>query len=324
MIVCGKCGFTQPKDVYCANCGVNLEKYRPEKPPKLVQLAKDPYFQISTAIICAIAAFFIFINKPEPTYLDETSTADDTEVIVEEKTTDNKLESKKITKAAIPKQKNKLLSKKLFKKKPIKTNAVADKKIVNNKITNQKTETSNETKKVTESINQAALNYYELTPGQLEKYFPGTSGRVQASVIDRSEINVQNFSSSKLPSEIIAQISSKRFSLDYMIESLEDGELRGIKFTLKKVNTNSEGQDNINIKVDADIPSKEGNGASIDWSRTLAIDSSKTLLLKIALPHIELPASFMEDTYNSPLSIMSSPQFLDQKTQLLVVILFEN
>lgn len=51
LIECPKCGFSQPKDQYCASCGVDIENFRLKAKPK-TQLYANPLLLISVA--CAI------------------------------------------------------------------------------------------------------------------------------------------------------------------------------------------------------------------------------------------------------------------------------
>lgn len=50
LINCPRCGFSQPKDQYCANCGVNIEKYVPEKVNFLKKLLSNTFVQVSLVI----------------------------------------------------------------------------------------------------------------------------------------------------------------------------------------------------------------------------------------------------------------------------------
>ncbi len=332
MIVCGKCGFTQPKDVYCANCGVNLEKYKPEKPPKLVQLLKDPYFQISFSIIVAIAAFFIFINKPSAPANDELSFTPEVEVtdsnvespegkVVE--LDDEQLKTMKSpkVKAKVPSFKKQL--KALAKGGKDKPKKVAKAEVSTASLADSSDSDNDEVTPAAVTVKTATFNFYEILPGQVEKYFTG-GAKVAASVLKKGELNIQNLSAARLPIDRNWELAkSKSSQLDYMVESLEDGELKGIKFVFSHSSKPNEPIDSIRIRVNANIPNKEGSASSIDWSRSLNISKEDVVLLKIQLPHNELSAAFLEDNYNSPLSIMGSPQFLEQKTQLLAVIRFE-
>lgn len=62
MIVnCPKCGFTQPKDRYCANCGVDMQAYRPKSAPLSSRILKSWIFQ-SAVLIVAIGTALSFLK----------------------------------------------------------------------------------------------------------------------------------------------------------------------------------------------------------------------------------------------------------------------
>ena len=44
MIDCPRCGFTQPNDQFCANCGVNMTAFSPKKKPIWQTIASSWYF----------------------------------------------------------------------------------------------------------------------------------------------------------------------------------------------------------------------------------------------------------------------------------------
>ncbi len=56
MISCPKCGFSQPKDKYCAQCGVDMESYAPPKTPFVKKLLFNPFFHLSTFIFILVFA----------------------------------------------------------------------------------------------------------------------------------------------------------------------------------------------------------------------------------------------------------------------------
>lgn len=47
MVNCPKCHFLQPKDQYCANCGVNMETWRPPQRPLWKRLVTNWIFQLT-------------------------------------------------------------------------------------------------------------------------------------------------------------------------------------------------------------------------------------------------------------------------------------
>ncbi len=63
LIHCPRCGFSQPQDRYCAQCGVDMQAYRPKAIPIWRKILSHPTFQI--AIVIGIAAYISlhFIQK---------------------------------------------------------------------------------------------------------------------------------------------------------------------------------------------------------------------------------------------------------------------
>lgn len=54
MVNCPKCHFVQPKDQFCANCGIDMSAYRPVQPPLALRLAKNWIFQLSVFVIAVV------------------------------------------------------------------------------------------------------------------------------------------------------------------------------------------------------------------------------------------------------------------------------
>jgi hypothetical protein len=97
---CPKCGFTQPKDRYCANCGLDIEAFKPKSSPILVRLFKNTGVQISLVLgVIAAMGFIIYFSQqktlseltsqirqvtPDTTVAADTALAVDTEPPVEE------------------------------------------------------------------------------------------------------------------------------------------------------------------------------------------------------------------------------------------------
>lgn len=53
LINCPRCGFQQPKDKYCAQCGVDIESFKPVTPPAWKRFFGNPLAQLSLLIIVA-------------------------------------------------------------------------------------------------------------------------------------------------------------------------------------------------------------------------------------------------------------------------------
>jgi hypothetical protein len=51
LVKCPKCGFDQPKDTYCANCGIEMDNYKPIKTPLWKQVLKSPLFSLISLLL---------------------------------------------------------------------------------------------------------------------------------------------------------------------------------------------------------------------------------------------------------------------------------
>ena len=71
MIECPKCGFAQPKDKFCAKCGVDVDLFEPQKPPIYKRILKSTAFQLVVVVglISTIPPiYYRQSQKPEPRY----------------------------------------------------------------------------------------------------------------------------------------------------------------------------------------------------------------------------------------------------------------
>lgn len=53
LVNCPRCGFTQPQDKYCAQCGVDMENFRPPQPSFAKRILTNPALQISLVLVIA-------------------------------------------------------------------------------------------------------------------------------------------------------------------------------------------------------------------------------------------------------------------------------
>lgn len=66
LINCPKCGFQQPKDKYCAQCGVDMETFRPAKPPFFQRVFGNPIVPLSILIVMVSGiGFFMYKSGQE-------------------------------------------------------------------------------------------------------------------------------------------------------------------------------------------------------------------------------------------------------------------
>lgn len=56
LINCPKCGFSQPKDQYCAKCGVDMQTFRPARPSIFKLVLGSPYLHVGLVFVLVAAA----------------------------------------------------------------------------------------------------------------------------------------------------------------------------------------------------------------------------------------------------------------------------
>lgn len=88
LINCPRCGFQQPKDTYCAQCGIDMESFKPANPPFLKRLFSSVLIQLGLIGIVAVGISITLIkpnkfeNQPRFTsarsflQISNTSTSD--------------------------------------------------------------------------------------------------------------------------------------------------------------------------------------------------------------------------------------------------------
>lgn len=60
LIHCPKCGFQQPTDKYCAQCGVDIENFKPQLPSQTKKIFTNPLLQLSVLVLVTAAAGISF------------------------------------------------------------------------------------------------------------------------------------------------------------------------------------------------------------------------------------------------------------------------
>ena len=64
LINCPRCGFSQPQDRYCANCGVDIENFQPKETPWYQRVLLSPILHVALIFILVLASV-LFIRQRE-------------------------------------------------------------------------------------------------------------------------------------------------------------------------------------------------------------------------------------------------------------------
>ncbi len=63
MMNCPKCGFSQPRDQYCASCGIDMVAYRPKGKPFHKRVLSNTLFQLFTLTAVVLSFFFVIRHQ---------------------------------------------------------------------------------------------------------------------------------------------------------------------------------------------------------------------------------------------------------------------
>ncbi len=76
MMTCPRCGFVQPKDRFCAQCGLDSERYKPSPKPILERVVSNSLVQI-VAIVTLVAgtAYVMYLRKKSGIIPETVTTA---------------------------------------------------------------------------------------------------------------------------------------------------------------------------------------------------------------------------------------------------------
>lgn len=63
LINCPRCGFSQPKDRYCANCGVDMDNFKPKPTSIVKKVLSSPFFHIFIIASLVVASVVIIKQR---------------------------------------------------------------------------------------------------------------------------------------------------------------------------------------------------------------------------------------------------------------------
>lgn len=78
MVNCPKCGFAQPKDQFCAKCGVDMVAFRPPEQPLSKKLLSSWIFQVAVFALVGLSAYYFIRGRTHASFeqqLAETESA---------------------------------------------------------------------------------------------------------------------------------------------------------------------------------------------------------------------------------------------------------
>lgn len=66
LVNCPRCGFSQPKDQYCAQCGIDMQSYKPKEKPFLAKTLGNMWVQIGILLLIGVSVGQYIIRGEQP------------------------------------------------------------------------------------------------------------------------------------------------------------------------------------------------------------------------------------------------------------------
>src|SRR4051812_20670348 len=65
MMECPRCGFSQPKDRYCASCGLDVDAFNSKPKPFFVRLIQNPNLHLSliVALLVLVVGYIFYLQR---------------------------------------------------------------------------------------------------------------------------------------------------------------------------------------------------------------------------------------------------------------------
>jgi hypothetical protein len=77
MVNCPRCGFSQPKDQYCAKCGIDMLAFKAPPTPAWLKLVRHPGFQLGSLGALALVGFLFIRASNERSLAEKISAANE-------------------------------------------------------------------------------------------------------------------------------------------------------------------------------------------------------------------------------------------------------
>lgn len=350
MTECPRCGFAQPNDRYCANCGVDMDNYKPKPTPWFKKLLNNMVFQILLAV-WAVAAmvFFIFQNQQKQFNEDlklaeqlgqpeisepapkATSAATLNNVSTNVSTPKTSLNNTRSNKTAVDNEENNSELEKEYAEydfdqpPPAKGQTENDGSTLKS-ISKSGLFESEETVRAIDSPTEIQVRFAEVSTQFLNTLV--SQGEV---LTDTGRFRVFSLAHQGPLSTLTERDPGSNFlgggqtqsinaaSIDFSFVTIDEGDDAGMTLQLKpklennQITVNIEGQ--LNLKYE-----DEGVSDPAPITGRYTFGSGRILVVAGLLPHEALRPRLVEAFSNTPLSVMASSEFKANTSELVVFI----
>ena len=364
LIKCPKCGFDQPKDTYCANCGIEIDSFKPIIAPLWIRAFRSPLFSLIIFISFGYGAFFYLKSSNR---LDAFKITSSTENLYTNST--KPIDRRQPTQSEMNKKGDEKLNNQKPLEKPI---ATSNPRISADKEPNQIPEKINsldlDTTQANEESKNSAIKTVSLNAGtnsdsidettkfQINETVKGPLDldirfvEVPMSLIQRfhEEATDQNLGDSGEMNFAIVKNAAKWTSHHSNIElDRFTKKVPGLKKKLQWFNGTEDPMSRTPIGLNFQVSILERDGGHLNCeiviTRTLVehiegvqsplrkeftahfeADVGSVIGLSGLMPHTEIKTNDKEWLQNSLLKVFLSPSYLKGETELLILLQFKS
>lgn len=328
MMECPKCGFVQPKDQYCANCGIDTVSFKPQRPSLFIRMLNSSLLQVIFIVVAVASLVFVIFESQRRQTLDPMSPPLPT------------------LPSTNPKPESPIDSRKDSNSSPIsgRNDVPAQSKNSGNRDSQKSTPQTSDT-----TLNEPAPSaFLEKTPTESKKALAPSEKILKVLFgeipLESIESLLAEASSFKEDSGLRAFTIKSGDSLSALSEKLRgvrwlpgrhspstkspmeisytfdktDGSQFGVRFQIESKLTSPESID-IEIESQWIIPT-ETDHTTIESRQIATLPKGTVLIIVGGLPHKKWPDTLIKQIAGSPLQIVTSPQFLSSTTDLVTVV----
>lgn len=323
MIDCPRCGFSQPKDQFCANCGINMEAYQPAPKPVTQKLASNLYVigTLITVVVASVVWYLMSQSPDSPGLAENTITRD--EAFEQQHQEELAKEVQERQQRMAEKEQQRRLQQQ---QQDLQAAAISKLKSQNPQAGVAGTETKDQSSNGAKPAKQLQLQFYEIPAPLLDQIF--TKGQVTAeSPHSRSIVIKDNKELQTLLQGAKPLGSAKNWNAtpgEVLTASYsnigDDLKPYNYEMNLEVVINRSTGEGvNYQFRGDLFLAEADNNPPPMEIPpETHQVPVKGSVVVVGLLPHEGVPETASEHL-QAPLSVMTSPEFKTNETEFIMV-----
>ncbi len=322
---CPRCGFLQPQDRFCANCGLDIENYRPSPLPWYRKVLANSTFQISV-IVLTIGTMVAYISWqqsrqiqliPVPEISDQIAVTGETT----KTSKSNEAGSKPLKKGLEQRNHSKALQ-----KTPSKDSSTAKTQENDIPTSTKETNPTVENEKLPQPTH-LVVNFVEFPKESLNQIFSkakilheGT--QIQVGVYtdlgSLKELTKKFPQIRELPGKTRESLNNSEIQVQFMEETSEEQQGLNLDVSISKRTSTGIELETSGILSLSGEESDQTINAPLDGNYSLKYSSF--LIIAGLVPHRPLSKTEASAFNESPFEIMNSQEFLENETEFVILL----